>query len=287
MKNALLVLIIVFLFSACKESGGKGTDCTGNCGSNPGGGSTAPTIKINALSCDGSDRAKIGEGDFNLTSLIPAAGKVSKETSEILLAFTDKIDALSIATMTAALKDSTLLMCEAQNSGEFCSKQELISASVVNDGNGIKINFLNGSLRPGTKYFLRVSPALKALTGGIFGCKNDIEFWTEPDSIGVDPVEPPVNFGPFHIVANQDITVKWKRPNSRENGVPLDVSELGGYEIRYKKTTDTEFNYVIVDDGYLDQKMLKIRDEGEYIFEVAAYDKNGLYSRFVLVNVLF
>jgi hypothetical protein len=66
----------------------------------------------------------------------------------------------------------------------------------------------------------------------------------------------------------------------RENGNFLDITELGGYELRYKKTTDNAFTYVTISDAWKNYHNFTWL-EGTYIFQVAAFDKNGLYSNFV------
>ncbi len=71
----------------------------------------------------------------------------------------------------------------------------------------------------------------------------------------------------------------WNIPTQRENGEALAEYELGGYEIRYRKVPDTEFTYITVEalqTEYLFEWLV-----GSYEFEIAAFDINGLYSRFV------
>jgi hypothetical protein len=76
------------------------------------------------------------------------------------------------------------------------------------------------------------------------------------------------------------VNFSWLAPNLRENGDYLDVTELGGYAFRYKKTTDNTFNYVTIGDAWTNYQNFAWL-EGTYVFQVAAFDKNGLYSSFV------
>ena len=69
----------------------------------------------------------------------------------------------------------------------------------------------------------------------------------------------------------------------REDGATLDMTELGGYEVRYRRAADTEYTYVSIEDAYKNELNLSWL-EGTYVFEVAAFDKNGLYSRFIKIN---
>lgn len=76
------------------------------------------------------------------------------------------------------------------------------------------------------------------------------------------------------------VTLNWLAPTQRENGASIDVSEVGGYELRYRPEGDTEFTYVQVADPFaVDQYIGDLY--GSYEFQVAVYDSNGLYSSFV------
>jgi hypothetical protein len=76
--------------------------------------------------------------------------------------------------------------------------------------------------------------------------------------------------------------LKWDVPRFREDGSYLDISELGGYELRYRKYDDDHFTYVSINDPW--KNYYQFRNlEGEYIVQVAAFDRNGLYSKFVPV----
>jgi hypothetical protein len=79
---------------------------------------------------------------------------------------------------------------------------------------------------------------------------------------------------------NGSAALSWLIPNQRENGDFLDVIELGGYELRYRKDTDTAFTYVTINDAW--QNFYNFSGiSGNYIFQISAFDKNGMYSGFV------
>ncbi len=78
------------------------------------------------------------------------------------------------------------------------------------------------------------------------------------------------------------VYLRWNIPRLREDGTTLDISELGGYEVRYRRLSDTEYTYVSVENAYTNELNLAWL-EGTYVFEVAAFDKNGLYSRFIKI----
>jgi len=76
------------------------------------------------------------------------------------------------------------------------------------------------------------------------------------------------------------VGMNWVAPSQRLDGTTLDISEIGGYEIRYKLTTDANFTYLSINDAYTTQYNFSWL-EGNYVFQVAAFDKNGVYSDFV------
>lgn len=79
------------------------------------------------------------------------------------------------------------------------------------------------------------------------------------------------------------VYLRWNIPNKREDGSALDIRELGGYEVRYRRIEDTEYTYINIEDAYKNEANLPSLD-GNYVFEVAAFDNNGLYSRFIKIQ---
>lgn len=76
------------------------------------------------------------------------------------------------------------------------------------------------------------------------------------------------------------VRLEWERPDSRENGQYLEVKDIGGYELRYRRLGESGFKTVIIDDGWKDS--FEIGElVGSYQFTIAAFDNNGLYSEFV------
>lgn len=76
------------------------------------------------------------------------------------------------------------------------------------------------------------------------------------------------------------VNLNWTPPVARENGNALDITEVGGYELRYRKVADTAYTYVSINDAWTNTYHFSWL-EGSYVFQIAAYDKNGLYSSFV------
>ena len=79
------------------------------------------------------------------------------------------------------------------------------------------------------------------------------------------------------------VELYWTTPTERENGDALDVTEIGGYELRYKREGESEYTVITIEDGYADAYYLDFL-KGQYLFEIATYDIHGLYSSFVPIN---
>jgi hypothetical protein len=76
------------------------------------------------------------------------------------------------------------------------------------------------------------------------------------------------------------VGLRWTAPSKRENGNYLDITELAGYELRYKKSTDAKFTYVTINDPWTNTYNFPSLN-GDYVFQIAAFDKEGVYSPFV------
>lgn len=76
------------------------------------------------------------------------------------------------------------------------------------------------------------------------------------------------------------VNLNWTPPVARENGNVLDITEVGGYELRYRKVADNAYTYVTINDAWTNTYNFAWL-EGAYVFQIAAFDKNGLYSNFV------
>lgn len=76
------------------------------------------------------------------------------------------------------------------------------------------------------------------------------------------------------------VYLTWNVPNKRENGDYLDITDMGGYELRYRRTADPDFTYITINDPWTTSHALNIT-QGTYEFQIAAFDKNGLYSQFI------
>jgi uncharacterized protein YxeA len=73
----------------------------------------------------------------------------------------------------------------------------------------------------------------------------------------------------------------WTHPTQRENGQYLELDDIGGYEIRYRKTTDKRFSYIVINNNQTTE--YTHADVSDTEFEISVFDTNGVYSHFVKV----
>lgn len=84
-------------------------------------------------------------------------------------------------------------------------------------------------------------------------------------------------------VIDGPVLINWTAPTHREDGEYLDIAEVGGYELRYKLKTESEFTRLKIMNGYTDSYYFP-HLQGIYDFEIAAFDSNGVYSDFVAIQ---
>lgn len=80
--------------------------------------------------------------------------------------------------------------------------------------------------------------------------------------------------------ANARLTVQWDRPVERENNEPLFLYEIGGYELSYRAVGDIEYQTLVITNGSTTETELSNIKSGQYEIRIAAFDTNGLYSRY-------
>lgn len=78
------------------------------------------------------------------------------------------------------------------------------------------------------------------------------------------------------------VNLTWDIPNQREDGSFLELYEIGGYELRHKPSGSTTFISRVIANATT--RNLTLTASRSDIFEIAAYDRNGLYSKFVKIT---
>ena len=81
-------------------------------------------------------------------------------------------------------------------------------------------------------------------------------------------------------VTTKSIALTWDIPVERENNEQLFLYEIGGYEIEYRKVGETSYKSIKIEDGYINTYSVTELEAGDYEIRIAAYDVNGLYSKF-------
>lgn len=101
---------------------------------------------------------------------------------------------------------------------------------------------------------------------------------SQPGGGNNPPSEPNQNPSPGQ--SSFTIKLSWAPPSTRENGTPLSLSELTGYEIYYYRDgTDASQGQVKqVSGGTTTSTDLTLSSAGTYYFAIAARDQNGLIS---------
>lgn len=79
------------------------------------------------------------------------------------------------------------------------------------------------------------------------------------------------------------VVLYWTVPTRRESGEALDVNDISGYQVRYKLRNKRDFTYINIPSGFTDTYYFDYL-KGDYEFQIAAVDVDGLYSRFVTIN---
>lgn len=113
---------------------------------------------------------------------------------------------------------------------------------------------------------------LAFLLGGCGGSGDDST--DTPPAAGTDPDNADFK-GP--------VSLTWEPPIQRENGDELNITELGGYELRYRSESSEKFISVIIEDPWATDYYIEWL-EGRHEFQVAAFDNTGLFSEFVTLE---
>ncbi len=148
--------------------------------------------------------------------------------------------------------------------------EEVLSYEIYRDGERVAellapaTEYLDASLAPATEYDYQVRASDAA---GNWSAQSDL--------ISVATVDASVISGAVRL--------EWSTPDHRENGSYLELSEIGGYEIRYQTGVNGEPVTILVEDQHATSHELSV-SAGVYLFSIAVYDTNGLYSEFVPIQ---
>jgi hypothetical protein len=88
-------------------------------------------------------------------------------------------------------------------------------------------------------------------------------------------------FGKNGRAIESDVHLYWNTPTFRTNGESIDITEIGGYVLRYRATDSRIFTSILINAGTNQFFIPKLAEADKFRFEVAAFDTNGVYSSFV------
>lgn len=97
---------------------------------------------------------------------------------------------------------------------------------------------------------------------------------TEPEPTEPEPTEP----------ETRSVTLYWSAPLERVNGDTMNVTDIAGYEIRYREVGATEYTKVVVNGYEVNNYYIDELSSADYVFELAVFDTSGLYSDFVVAQ---
>lgn len=85
--------------------------------------------------------------------------------------------------------------------------------------------------------------------------------------------------------ASRSVTLYWSAPIERLNGEPMDFTDVGGYEIRYRNQNSDDYTNIVVNNAAVEQYSFdNLPNVNDLVFEVAVFDANGIYSEFVVAQ---
>lgn len=74
-------------------------------------------------------------------------------------------------------------------------------------------------------------------------------------------------------------TLNWNIPTTRENGKPLQLSELAGYEIYWTRASDSKTGVIKVGSAQTVKQQFETFIPSNYYFAMSAIDRAGLKSK--------
>lgn len=125
----------------------------------------------------------------------------------------------------------------------------------------------------------------------LYGCQIEPAEFGSPDTTANNGNSNSGNAGSGDSNNNGDdsaaraLTLYWSAPIERLNGEPMDFTDIGGYEIRYRAMNSGEYTNIVIDNPAVEQYSFdSLTNVNDLVFEVAVFDANGIYSEFVVAQ---
>ncbi len=121
-----------------------------------------------------------------------------------------------------------------------------------------ELNYTDQDLQPNTHYHY-------AVTAGDKAGNESVAAMIESKTLGVSGT----------------VTLTWMEPTERANGEHLYITDIAGYQIRYKLITAKDYIVIDLPAGTTRYSFGDLM--GDYIFEISTVDTDGVQSNFVSV----
>lgn len=254
--------------------------CGGSGGGSGGGASSTKNTTSSVVSSSSSSVASSSSSDVSSSSSV-SSSESSSSASSVSSSSSSVVDVIA-PTQPKSLKQDSISTTEAKISWLGASDNVgVVAYRIYRDG--IQVGetvsyirrFSDQGLTPGADYSYTVSAGDAA--GNWSRSSSSLKLKTQGGT------GTPTTPTPGVPVEAGEVALDWFVPNRRENGDYLELDELGGYEIRYKRPSDSKYTSVYISNVSATSHNLG-QLTSDYRFEIAAYDSNGLYSRFVAIS---
>lgn len=128
-------------------------------------------------------------------------------------------------------------------------------------------------------------------TGTLSGTLDDYLILTNDtdlqDTNSVNTQSTDLNSDMNVISGTYTASIQWSAPDQRENGGALNLYEIAGYEIQYRKVGAPNFTVVrVAEDGTGSQSIdIEVSVDSDYELLIASYDIDGLYSEYYQTRI--
>jgi len=119
----------------------------------------------------------------------------------------------------------------------------------------------------------------------LYGCQIEPADFGSPDTTANNGNSNSGNAGSGDDSVARALTLYWSAPVERLNGEPMDFTDIGGYEIRYRAMNSGDYTNIVIDNPAVEQYSFDaLTNVNDLVFEVAVFDANGIYSEFVVAQ---
>lgn len=104
---------------------------------------------------------------------------------------------------------------------------------------------------------------------------------TDNSTTATNANDPGSEASPSQPGPRKDVMVYWQAPTARVNGSAMPRSQIGGYELRYRPESSTQYTTVTLSPETTQHLLIEQPNAEQLEIEVAVFDNQGIYSDFV------